>query len=109
MLSVEKCRALLPNCALTDDEIARLRDQLTKLAHVALDLESDRLSTDSGPSPACLNDVAQNLSQDEREELEERAGIIEFDAGRSRDEAERRALHAHCNAGRLTPGRKRAH
>ncbi len=51
------------------------------------------------PIPETLND----LSPEQRESYEERAGIMQYDGGLSREEAEREARCLYCM---LTPGQR---
>lgn len=77
MLSTRRCRELLSaHDHLTDSEVETLRDQLSALAEVLLGALPRRSAV---------------VSADRLEELEERAAILEFDAGFSREAAERRA------------------
>jgi hypothetical protein len=90
MLSVARCRSLLPNETKDwpDAKVEALRDELYALAGVLLD-------------GVRLGEVAEALSiktalslipLDQRVDVEERAAILEFDAGLSRDDAERTAM-----------------
>ena len=90
MLSVARCRSLLSNEAKDwpDAKVEAIRDELYALAGVLLD----------GVRRAEVADVRSMktalplVSSDKRPDLEERAAILEFDAGLSRDEAERAAM-----------------
>ena len=100
MLSLQRCREILgPNCRLNDQDLERLRDQMYGLADVTIaqlgDCRSNQSKTYYGP-PKLDNNAFKAalklLPNEESEEVEERAGIIEFDAGIDRDEAERQAV-----------------
>ena len=85
MLSLSQCRQLLgENCPQADDEVERLQEHLRQLADVVVDLSSMLLK-----HPERL--IAE-LPDDARGNVEERAAILEFDAGISRRHAERRAF-----------------
>ena len=90
MLSLKKCREILgENSLITEEELAGLRMQLYDLARVVVDAAHDN------PDANCCADfrnVLDFVSDGVREETEERAAILEFDAGFSRDRAERLAL-----------------
>ena len=84
MLSLERCRKVLGSgTKLSDEDLATLRDQLYCFATLALEVrDSQKKSVLEGP----------DLESLDREALEERAAIIEFDGNLSRDDAERNAL-----------------
>lgn len=102
LVSLDRCRQLLGSgCKLTDDELNRIREQLYGLANVAVAavLEAGPLSS----VPAAQQDDGRTsihrrtllaLPADLRDDIEERAAIMEFDGGLGRREAERQALHA---------------
>lgn len=90
MLRVEKCRELLGNEAAgkSDAELERLRDEFTSLAEVLLEqVESFPLASKAGRLR-----VIEGLPPEMREEVGERAAIMEFDGGMSQGAAERAAL-----------------
>jgi hypothetical protein len=71
------------NCELSDSEIEILRDQLTQFANVAIDL------TQGGAFDAIHSTLSgDRRAQEARYEIEERASILEFEAGMSRPLAE---------------------
>ena len=87
MLTISQCRELLgENCPKSDDEVERLQEHLRQLADVVVNL-SDMLLKHPERLLAALPD-------DERWRVEERAAILEFDAGISRRLAERKAFTA---------------
>ena len=88
MLSLSRCRALLPQaCALSDHELEALRDQLALLAHAAIDVFTYRPA-----EGVAKTDVLSAMSASETEDYEERAAVGEFEAGLPRDVAERFAV-----------------
>jgi hypothetical protein len=89
MLSLARCRTLLPTEAKdwSDAQVEALRDQLYVLAGVLLD---DARRT--GAAGSSMNTALPLVPSEHRPDLEERAAILEFDAGLSRDDAERTAL-----------------
>ena len=84
MLSVEKCRKILgSNCDLSDSELESLRGQLYGLADISIGLfRTKKLSLPE------LEARLSTLSDEERDEWEERAAILEYEAGLDRAEAE---------------------
>ena len=112
MLSVRRCREILgQSCPLSDSQIDLLRQQCYALADLALEVFSeqyrnrpleDRANTtihvvrpDTGGNvqiPDGFKKALALIPRDERESVEERAAIIEFDGGLERDEAERAAF-----------------
>ena len=84
MLSLERCRKVLGSGNnLSDEDLATLRDQLYCFASLALELR------DHQKKSAREN---HGLDSIDRDALEERAAIIEFDGNVSRDEAEKTAV-----------------
>ena len=90
MIDLRRCREILgPGCQLTDEQLESLRDHLTVLANIALDVGVRELR-DSAKSAF---DMATDLMPDEqREQICERASIVEFDGGLTRTQAEEVAL-----------------
>jgi hypothetical protein len=84
MLSVAQCRTLLPGAGdgLTDLEVERLRDGFAVVAGLALD--GARRAGVSRPGEEALDMVPS----EQREDIQERAAIMEFDGGLPRDRAE---------------------
>ncbi len=94
LLSLPACRRLLGHVGdnLSDAEIVRLRDQFYALAQCAIaafaeDAASEAEATVLGSLTPCL-----------REEVEERAAIIQFDAHLPRGLATRAAVAARVTA-----------
>ena len=104
MLSLDRCRKLLgPDVDLSDDELTRILTQLYAVADVALDqVLMPRAATDkAGPTrPRPFEATLRLVSDAERESLEERAAIQEYDGGLSRRDAERATLAALAKAKR---------
>lgn len=92
MFSLERCRSILGReYALDDEQLITLRDQLYGLADVVIEkfrvqkeIYGDGEAEDSrqGDYRAALSLLPEN----EREDVEERAAIIEFEGGEGRDE-----------------------
>lgn len=87
-LSIPKCRALLEEAAdgLSDREVESIRDQFYGVVRAAANAQA-RVQTP-------FNRTIAQMSSAERDAVEERAAIVEFDGKLSRDEAERTALAA---------------
>ena len=105
ILSVEECRQLIgPGCVHSDEQIRELRDQLYRVAAVTIDLWGKRkLRFSGGRGPgrggnACSDDrfgeALARMPEGARAEIEERAAVLEHDAGLDRDSAERGAIAA---------------
>lgn len=102
-LSLGHCRSVLgDHLTISDAEVLRLRDELYLLAEVTLEGLRGREQRQRSGRPSF---VIQNLSATqtpssplsvvpakERESFAERAAILEFETGLSREDAERRAL-----------------
>lgn len=83
MHSLEYCRKVLgKDNELSDENLATLRDQFYCLANLMLDRRGNEKKSQEEPRSRRLD----------RETLEERAAIIEFDGNLSRDEAEKNAV-----------------
>ena len=100
MLSLLKCREILCcESPESDSDLEILRDQLYGLARVvveALPRNRRRNPVYKAPDePAGFPDALAMLPEAERYEVEERAGIMEFDGGLDRDTAEREAISAY--------------
>ena len=90
-LNISDCRRLVDGG--TDEELALVRDQLYAIAEVTVRafVETRRSNTrDGGP----LDKALGWLPEEDAEHATERAAIIEFDGGKPRAEAERRALRS---------------
>jgi hypothetical protein len=118
LLSLAKCRAILgSDSPESDADLSRLRDQLYGLARVVVEAVGPDQRRRHGPShapnaarrafdgaagvgarPADFSDALALLSDDERDEVEERAAIHEFDGGLDRSAAERAAFSENWRA-----------
>ena len=98
MFSLERCRQILGrDCELDDVELTKLRDQLYGLADVLIDQVriQSRIYVNDKPEivePDAYQSALRLLPESERDDVEERAAIIEFEGGTNRDEAERQAI-----------------
>lgn len=89
-LSIDACRRILGRTAdsLSNGEVERVRDQLYALAHIAV--------TACEAAVACGSEsLLERLPTTARESIEERAAVLEFDAGMTRTAATRRAFASH--------------
>lgn len=90
MLSVKQCRGLLRDegVGLSDAQVERLRDDLANLAGTVIETaRAHPLAT-----KAARRRAVENLPDEIRDEFEERAAIMEFEAGLTRAAAEGTAL-----------------
>ena len=93
MLSIARCREILDaKCGLTDAEIETLRDQLAAIADIAFSSMHDGAGKLTARAQFDL--VLDNISQEARYEVEERAAVLEFEAGMGSAVAERAAVSA---------------
>lgn len=93
VLPVETCRRLLgaPGRGLSDDQVRRRRDEMYDLARVVMAaFEQERRIGLRGPTVEAT--ALALVPADDREAIEERAAVLEFDANMSRDAATRTAL-----------------
>lgn len=90
MLSLDNCRRLLDEDgeALNDADLATLRDQLYSLASLVL----ERYSRSECKNNATFKDALAVFGPSERETIEERAAVIEFEGKLEREIAERTAI-----------------
>jgi hypothetical protein len=87
MLTIEKCRKILgSDCPESDTDLEKLREHLYSFARVAVEILPPR-NRGSG-----FAESIRLLPEDERYEAEERAAILEYDGGFTRNEAERLAF-----------------
>ena len=90
MFSLQRCREIVgPDSGLDDDQLVQVRDQMYAIADVVADVIG---SVRPRPQSGGLRAAMTLIPGDEREAVEERAAIIEHDAGLPRDEAERQAV-----------------
>lgn len=95
LLDREKCRLLLgTDCKLTDSQLEQLRQEIYALSDVVLEsFYAQKLSAagrlrESQNISGCLSGIPHA----ERETVEERAAILEFERGLKRCEADRQAF-----------------
>ena len=102
-LSLLQCRKLLGNdVVLADAELMRLRDELYQLAEIALEGFREREKRQAGTCTASGRNLVPKLSENrttfsmvpeiDRESVEERAAILEFEGGCTSELAECQAL-----------------
>lgn len=89
--SSDAARSSVSDSRLDDDALFRLRDQLSVIATVVIEGIDRRGPMDRS---AGLDAALRLLPDDEHVDIEERAAIVEYDSGASRDEAERHAVFA---------------
>ena len=98
MISIERCRKILNDSSLSDQEVKEIRSSLYGLAN-----ETIEFLTENSKFPFALIDekstftdnfetALRNVPPAEREAMEERAAILEFDGGLDRELAERKAF-----------------
>ena len=90
MLSLAQCSRLLGQ-PVDQEGLRTLREQFYALADVVVSEFSRTLIARENP-PDDRPKLAEGIAPDRSEAIEERAAILEFEAGYSRDEAERAAL-----------------
>ena len=124
MLSLLRCRSLLgPSCQLSDAQVEKLKTDLYQFAEVALEGWRQGKKLEPKHALTSLTRLFSNRThatiahfpEEDRCQIEERAGILEFDAGLFRIDAERQALlewtgrGAPAQAGLIERGKKRPH
>ena len=91
MLPVKECRKILgPECSLSDQDIDRPRGQLRDLASVMITAYEEQQLTvllASGDEK-----TLEMIPEEDRDEVEERAAILQFLGGKSRSEADQLAV-----------------
>lgn len=91
MLSLEECRRVLgPRCSLSDAGLESLRDQIRDLAVVVINSFVEGPQTGDHAHDDALRPAA--VSENDRDAVAERAAMLEFDGGMTREEAERAAV-----------------
>ena len=91
MLSIENCKRLLGSevARLSEDELLSIRDQMYSLAGLVI----DRFVRRSDSQPLAIDDhLSGILEEQQREVLEERAAVLEFEGNLKREVAERLAV-----------------
>jgi hypothetical protein len=108
VLSVKQCRHILGlNAPASDRDVERLRDEIYALAQIALAspfLQPNRRENHGNRAANHYAEAIAWFSADERVEIEERAGIMEYDGHLPRDEAERCAIASIAERRRTTDG-----
>lgn len=91
MLSLQHCRKVLgKDFQESEEELAKVREQLYTLAGTLVEFWFDKLTT--GNDSGFFQSAKQLVSSDQLDSIEERAAVIEFDGNYERDEAERLAI-----------------
>lgn len=118
MLSLQRCRELVdPNCTLSDATLELIRDHLYAIADIATAqfLETQQHSPAVLPGSAAqlnetlkdsgmsyqFSEISGSLHPEDLFNIEERAAILEFDAGMNRSQAEHVALEEYRRAHRV--------
>jgi hypothetical protein len=111
MLSIEKCKKLIPaDPKLDNQQLEALRHAFYEIAHVIVGrFEHKRSLSHCGTvepkqEHASFEEIVSALPKEEREIVEERAAIMQFDGGCDREIAERYALRDYWN-GKLGDGK----
>jgi len=96
-LSLASCRHLLraAGADMSDAEVTRLRDQMYDIARSVC-------AVYPGSEARLEWSALDGLSRENREAVEERAAVLEFDAGMTRTEATRTAIASHVKPARST-------
>ena len=96
--SLASCRSLLGEVGahMSDAEVTRLRDQMHEVAQSIFAVHA------AGEAARLEWSTLDRLSIQDREAVEERAAVLEFDAGMTRTEATRTAIAAHVRPARST-------
>lgn len=95
-LSLASCRCLLgaAGANMADAEVTHLRDQMYDLVHSVFAVYPGSAARLEHPS-------LDGFSSADREAVEERAAVLEFDAGMTRTEATRTAIASHSRHARV--------
>jgi len=108
VISLEKCRKILGDSSLSDNELEAIREAMYGLAFVAFDEfavkpkdTSRESSPDEGVERLQFTKALALTPEIESEQIEERAAIKQFEAGLSKDEAERSAIQEYIDRQRL--------
>lgn len=93
MLSLQKCRFLLgTDCNLTDAQLEQLRQALYAWSEVAIGALCAQKGCSNNLGAPIASPMLSAIPNDERPSIEERAAILEFEAGLKRPEADRQAF-----------------
>jgi hypothetical protein len=92
VLSLQRCREILGSgCPATNAELESLRDQLMAYADLALEIGGETLRAGTANT---FHEKLKLVPDEQREEILERAAIMEIDGRLRRAEAEEGALQA---------------
>jgi hypothetical protein len=95
VLTLQKCRSLLgTDCKLIDTQLEQLRAELYALSDVVIEVYSAQKRANPADSSKLKNTETclTAVPQEERQAVEERAAILEFEGGLKKSEAERQAF-----------------
>ena len=93
MITVSQCRRILGKKYRCDDAgLEKILEEMYLLANTLLDVF---LESPGRPGIGSFESILQMLPVSARDAFEERAAILEFDAGLSRHDAERSAIAAY--------------
>lgn len=104
MLTIQACRGLLGLIAagMGDPEILAIRDSLMELGGVAMALYVSRVAGRRTGNGELKVDEPAGVSDDDRQDIAERAAMLEFDAKLPRNIADSAALNGHRKNARRT-------
>ncbi len=108
MLTTEQCQKILgDDVHISDERLERLRDEMYAMADVVTDhLAAAAPARPGGCKPADFDAALALFPDEEREDVAERAAIMQFEGGVLPDEAERAAVLTAIQ-GKKDDGRKR--
>ena len=95
MLSLQRCRFLLgPDCKLSDSQLEQLLEDIYALADIAVEscCAKKVAGADRGAKPHNDSGCLSAIPGPERDGVEERAAILEFEGGLAKPAAERQAF-----------------
>jgi len=99
VIAIEKCRKIIGDPTIPDNEIESIREALYSLAFVLFDEcaakpkdFSRESEADAGAERLQFRKALALMPEFEREHIEERAAIKEYEAELNKDEAERSAI-----------------
>lgn len=108
MISLERCREILGDQSLPEDQVASMREAIYSIAFVAFDdyvskanVTGDKVSQSVAGEKFQFERALTLVSEEVRAGIEERAAIKEFESESGRDEAERTAFQEYIDRQRL--------